>query len=1347
MTFDADKYIAIVPVHCGNKHGTAFFVSPNQLLTAWHVVSEGVRNKVPVYCFYKDYSFVCDVVDLYKEGDVALLTARNYAHPDWFRLLALPFYVEKPMVMVGYPMEIGMGYDMFDIPVHKPRKVSKREYDVVASPLEPIPFHSYKGYSGSPIVTDDGFVVGVVTDQLCSVIGYTSVARAKDKITSEGFSVISEWEGYDTSTYGFARSKGMVDGKIDKAGDRYSPNEHVDSDTLKKDFEIFCSIAEQTRLNYDLAYKQAECWYLTLRAKYAFINESYKNGDYSSLQIRLVELRQKLNSNDKSLKAYKAITSKEKDALDGWLALMNEIFNTWQDTNRHCAFLRGAAGTGKTHFLCHLAKEHGFEYQAYLLFGSDFKVGDELEGQIERLLDFPDGLKGLDDYMNDKGRFGIVIIDALNEGAGFAYWVQEVNRIPDLADKYSHLRFILSSRDPIPNGFLTDDGKWMVRFSTNSIDPIKLRNKYFEKYKIDQSCVGQNIQEFSNPLFLRIFCVSYKMIPANRRSNITKPVLFDLYLRIRNKDVVDFVNEDPYINVLGRYFKKLANYSLFYGYCNDVSRDKARQYSRQISPGRLWKQSLLHVCLQENLLLESFDDSGSPCVEFEYENLGDYMKALVLMHSKLDGNGVCDWLYLQKSIIKKKKFSPIKFTHFVGALLSLGSEKTDLFVKKALDGTDWNVELMDTLQYRGPYNKDIVSKFLEDGNIKIINYLIRDVEEYGSEQIEGLHQTLMKMKLPERDLKWSVKLNELYDWSGREAFSGKRSTGIDLKFENKKLAILLAWMLTSSYPELRAIIVRNLVDLFTETPVVAKYTCEQFCQCDDPYVIAGLYCAAYGMCLRLRDAELIGDLGKTLYELNYSDPTNIPDDLMVRYWSMKIIERAYSLNPKFEYWGKIKPPFSTGNNPFNLLLKSGDVENADYFGVSNGSHLLYNSIFGFSDFNRYVIGTNTPPFNRVLIEGDTHKAVQQEDIKKMIAVRVNELGWNEELGETDDGKYSTSRFENEKERIGKKYQWLAYYDIMGRLTDCCLLRKGWYGSKQAEIHGVNYPWYSDVRNYFDPALQIVKKEGVGVFFEEENESRLLEAEPIEWYNDDTKLPEVQLLKTDNSDEVWVWFCGFDAEYHEDDEFRRSKSIYVNSAFVHKEDVNNFEKWAKDQNFYGRWMPERRDNIDFRWNEYPWADSYKQSLELDQWERPYENNCPADVMVSYMAQLQENVRGFVKDKDFSSSVFVPCEDMMNRLGLYTAERGVVRAAGTDNAIACIDYRLTGDERSGMLMKKTFLDKYLEETEFTLFWFVLGEKAQGVAMTSAMKDISGCWKYDNVNGLTEVQPLHITESHPE
>lgn len=1338
MSFSKEKYAAIVPVTCGKKHGTAFFVSPNLLLTAWHVVSEGVRNKVPVYCTLRGGSIICDINIIAEDSDVVLLIAENYTHPVWIKLLALPHNVEKALALAGFPIEIGLGYDLFDFAIHHATVVTKREYDVVASPKELIPFHSYKGFSGSPIITDDGFGVGVLTDQLSSVIGFTSVYKVQEKLIKEGVPVETNWEDYDTSTYGYARCKAMTEKQVDSAGDRYSPNEHVDSDELKNDFRIFCDIAEQHKVDFVFVGKQVEDWYLDLCQRYPFAKTDYKTGQYQYLRYYLGDLREKINSNDETLQEYQTISKIEQEELYRWIAQLNVIYHTFQDTNYRCAFLTGSAGTGKTHFLCRLAKEHGFEYQAYILFGSQFKMGERFEEQVERLLEFTEGLKGLNDYMEAKGRYAIIIVDALNEGAGYAYWNSAVKHVPDIADKYSHVRFILSSRDPIPSDFLSDQGKWMMRTATNSVDPEKLKESYFTKYKINPNSVGKNIQEFANPLFLRIFCVSYKMIPAHRRDNISKPDLFGLYMFERNKQVVETVNEDPYRNVTRDFFRKLANYSLYYGYCNDVQREKARMYSKQVCPGRLWKQSLLYACLKENLLQESFDKAGNPCVEFEYENLGDYMRAFTLLSSKMDGEVIAQWLFEQKTLITQKRLSRTKFTHFVGALLSVGEVKTDAFLGMALKGKIWDEELMEALQYRGRYNKTIVSKFLHDGTMKIVTFLIRDVDVYGEDIIEGVHQTLMEMTLSERDLNWSVKLNELYDWNGREGFLIKKKN--DNSGENRKLAVLEAWLLCSSYPELRAIVIRNLVDIFVESPEAAVYTCRLFEGCNDPYVTAGLYCAAYGMSLRIHDADVISKLGKVVYELNYKDLAHVPNDLMVRTWTMKILERAHSLNPQFGLWSQVRPPFATGHNPFELLNKAGGIYDKDYFGTSDGSHLLHYSMFEESDFNRYIIGTNSHLTDRVMLTMNTNEEVLLEDVAKIVGVRVMELGWNDKLGEYDNGKYSGSRFENEKERIGKKYQWLAYFDILGQLTDCCYLRKGRYGGKQRDVHEVNYPWYADYREYFDPALQAVNSAMIGIHFN--IDYRPLKEESMEWFDDDNRLPELQLMLKDDKNEEWLWICGFDTETQHVGKNYRHRALHINSAFVRNEDSIKFAEWAKQQNYHGRWMPEHNDDIDYLWNEYPWADSYKQSLEVEQWERPYNNECPADVMVSYMSQLQEETRGFDSTKDFRASVYMPCEDMMKRLKLYNAERGIVRRE-EDNSIACIDYGLTGEDKTGMLMKRSILDQYLHETGYTLFWFILGEKIQRLDSESAMKDLSACWVYNLEEGLVELQPMHVVK----
>ena len=95
-------------------------------------------------------------------------------------------------------------------------------------------------------------------------------------------------------------------------------------------------------------------------------------------------------------------------------------------------------------------------------------------------------------------------------------------------------------------------------------------------------------------------------------------------------------------------------------------------------------------------------------------------------------------------------------------------------------------------------------------------------------------------------------------------------------------------------------------------------------------------------------------------------------------------------------------------------------------------------------------------------------------------------------------------------------------------------------------------------------------------------------------------------------------------------------VISNAAFVKNDNSAKFKKWCEIQNFYGRWMPERRGSIDFLWSEYPWADSYKSSVEEEEWERP-SNECPCNVMVSYAAQLQEHWEGIAYEDQYLTTV--------------------------------------------------------------------------------------------------------------
>lgn len=1354
MIFKEQFYKAIVPINCGSRKGTAFFVEPGRLLTARHVVIEALSNNIPVEVICQGISRVCSKVEMLKDielCDVAILTLPAYEHEFVFPLLSHPANVEKRLFVAGYPLEIGNGQDLFDFEIHHCAEVTNSEYDVVAAPKELIAFSSYKGFSGSPVITEEGFAVGVITDQMARVVGFSTARKWIDCFISKGFKIYDNWEDYDETPYGYARSVELTKAATKLAGDRYSPKLHIEHKTLKKDFGLFCSKEEQKRLS--LIYPSVEIWYKKLLIKYPFVEDEYEvkyqEGNYASLAPRMAHIRNRYNERRrKEHQAYREIDTDVIKELKDRLVQLNEIFYSPRDVHDcQCAFLHGKAGSGKTHFLCEFSENHKKEFQSYLLYGNQFDNKTGFLQQIETILGFPKGIKGLDDYMEDKGRFAVIIVDAINEGVGLEYWRDQLSGIPDSIRLFKNIRIILSARIPNNDDILDSLNGWAFRPITGFANTEEAIDLYFEKFGVDSKYKTSPFYEFSNPLFLRIFCISYHKIPQRLRANIDKLQLFLVYLKARNKDVAEIVNEDEYKNILTPYFLELAQYSLFNSDIGEITRDFARDVSTKAYPYHLWTNSILYACLKETLLLEAKgEDRNTHCVEFEYDNLGDFLKVYAFLHVNRKEKSIVDWLVDKKHFLEQNHRNKTRFIHFVGALLSIDVPEVKELADIVLAGNEWEREILDTLQYRGPLNSKIITKFLTESNEKILPFLVSNVDDYPREAIEGLHDVLKAMKLPERDLKWSIRVNDLYDWNGREelmnlTFKKKRDGATD---DNQlKTIMLLTWMTSSSYPELRAILIRHITDILTDNPRLSASACELFHDCDDPYVLRGIYCAIYGMTLRIRDVEPVCAVAKAVYKYCYEEGANIPNDLLVRQWTMKIIERAANLNPEFNLWQLVKPPFATQNDPLHLANNIDEISE-DYYGITDGSHRLYESLHGFSDFRRYIIGTNANHESRVFYDKNTGNAIQLWDIEKMIAVRVVQLGWNDDLGEYDNGKYSHSRSENETERMGKKYQWLAFYDIMGQLTDVCGMRYDYYSTEPLKDRNIHYPWYSEEYDYFDPSMQRVNNQTIGFEIHPLNPMTIDNSDESEWLNNNQVLPNLNLLFKDNQDRDWVLLCGYDSTSIDKEVFTKEFFLFVNSAFVHKQDSEKYNEWSKTQNFFGRWMPEHRDSIDFRWNEYPWSDSFLDYYRNgEEWEEPYRGECPAKIMLSYISQLQENKMGFDDSKDFSTSVYMPCPDMMKRMGWYTAERGVIRTL-EGNKVVGVDSHLAGIEHSGLLVLKEELDNYLGSTEYMLAYFIVGEK---IIHTNSgygnVKDLSGSISYTKDGGFVEMAPLRVIE----
>src|SRR5574344_2561594 len=69
--------------------------------------------------------------------------------------------------------------------------------------------------------------------------------------------------------------------------------------------------------------------------------------------------------------------------------------------------------------------------------------------------------------------------------------------------------------------------------------------------------------------------------------------------------------------------------------CEDMPRQLAFRRSRKVCPFRTWKNSLLRNCLEANLLREYTTEKGD-FVDFEFDSMGDYLKAERLLSRNCD---------------------------------------------------------------------------------------------------------------------------------------------------------------------------------------------------------------------------------------------------------------------------------------------------------------------------------------------------------------------------------------------------------------------------------------------------------------------------------------------------------------------------------------------------------------------------------------------------------------------------------------------------------------------------------------------------------------------------------------
>lgn len=381
--------------------------------------------------------------------------------------------------------------------------------------------------------------------------------------------------------------------------------------------------------------------------------------------------------------------------------------------------------------------------------------------------------------------------------------------------------------------------------------------------------------------------------------------------------------------------------------------------------------------------------------------------------------------------------------------------------------------------------------------------------------------------------------------------------------------------------------------------------------------------------------------------------------------------------------------------------------------------------------------------------------------QRLILSRVMELGWNPKLHLSFDKEIGTGRGRGTipHERIGKKYQWIAYYEYMALLSDNFIKQERWGEKKENPYQG---PWDPYIRD-IDPTMLISE---TGSYDDEEPQEFWWVNNKIfnwnctneNWVNDPGVLPNMEdiIQIKDDMGEEWLVLEGYPSwsepkKIGEEkwDQPHKELWCHIRSYLVKDDEFNAFKDWAIEQEFMGRWMPESCNRYEMFSREYYWSPAQDYFLTEyyggTEWSDVHDRESG-----KYIAQVNVTAQDFLWEEEFDKSkeetisFLKPSTVIHKGMDLKYSQR---EGEFIDNSkvVQCFASNVYHNSKSYLLVRKPSFLKFLIENNLKIVWTVLGEK-QIIGGRSFGTDypgrleISGAYYFDNMNLIGRLNTKH-------
>ena len=1120
--------------------------------------------------------------------------------------------------------------------------------------------------------------------------------------------------------------------------------------------------------------------------------------------------------------------------------------------NNPYMIVKGEAGCGKSHLLGDVASNRIAEGLPTLLFlGTDFNDGSYENVIISKIGfagTFPEFLSSFNQIGNQVGSRSLLMIDALNEGDHANLWKNRLSGLIKSLKDYPAIGLVVSVRDTYYDDVIPDDIE-----ANNKATVIEHKGFMGLEYEaVKQFCMAYELNlpnvpiltpEFCNPLFLKIICDT---LEASGEKDFPKGFngvssLFNQYFCTQDKQFEKKRAEYKYREVVSASVRLLA-IPIFEAKYNLLSKQEADRMIQTAFPAC---PSLLADLIDNNILLKTKSQSSEEkedCVVFCYQRISDFIIAKETIKQYQDWEAFAGSVKEDKALREIIVESHWLYKGILEAFAILipetyGHEITELirFIPKKDLNRNFNSCLdfiteaqISSLNWRSieSINKDAIRGFLYSKVCRINPdtwyYKLAELSIIPKHPFNAdyFHAMMMRGSMPQRDGtfqfffngcagyddgKCANPLRRLIDWAWSDNISVKTDS------ESARLAaIMLCWLLSSTYIKHRDEATKALVNLLSEKVDVLIEIMRSFEKMDDMYIYERLFAVAYGVALRTSSGENVEKLARYVYDTIFKH-NNPPKDILLRDHARNIIEYAYYKTGLSRVnMRKVRPPYSSA------LPKWPTDEEVEHLHISydapdfkerNGAehNMIWESVKGgLADFwnklaepkidNFYPISiTEETGYQKAerMFKGDWRKIARElakakahsilkghkesslqtyreqlleiinesfekvsteeqlkamkevmipfyvkelplqhhyarrfpsEGVRNWVVKRAYELGFDVELHGRYDRFAKDWTFRNSEggriDRVGKKYQWIAFHEVMGILADNYRFEDDYANKGSGGYEVFHGTWQSYLRD-INPSM-IARERVIDDELPEEVEHKWFDEESFDnWEYDgsdeswtslvrDLPDPISMIQKVDDSGTEWLTLNNSKSWDEPKDigkekyEYKLKKhdvAIYIDAIIVKKQDLERAIKCLDGRDLWDV-MELTFDDWQYLINrEKYWSPAYRDVYRgVKDWSYSIKG-----LNVPFIFSTEKACGNIEGDQSGTISKYsIPCRRLFEGLGMdYDAHDG--QYVDKNGNIIAIAY---GYDQ--ILVKKTPLLEFLEQSGLTILWIVRGEK---------------------------------------